>query len=247
MRIAIYSDIHTEAHFDSDGARDSGEAFIAALDPTDVDVVVLAGDIGTLDGLRRTIELFAAKYRHVVFVPGNHEHWHCTRSDIRAAELSLEGWFPNFHWLNREVVTIEGQRFIGATLWFRDHPMNEVYSGRLADFFNIPGFRTWIYEENAKAIAFLEREARGGDVVITHHAPSAASREERYAGSETNRFYICDMVPLILERQPRLWIHGHMHASKDYQIEETRVVCNPYGYQVTFLNPQFDPRKIIEV
>jgi len=28
----------------------------------------------------------------------------------------------------------------------------------------------------------------------------------------------------------KLWIHGHTHDSFDYNIGDTRVVCNPVGY-----------------
>jgi hypothetical protein len=27
-----------------------------------------------------------------------------------------------------------------------------------------------------------------------------------------------------------LWIHGHMHDPFDYEINGTRVICNPRGY-----------------
>ena len=36
-----------------------------------------------------------------------------------------------------------------------------------------------------------------------------------------------------------LWIHGHMHDSFDYEINGTRVVCNPRGYTPFELNPDF--------
>ncbi len=50
-----------------------------------------------------------------------------------------------------------------------------------------------------------------------------------------------------------LWIHGHMHASSDYTVAPegtlagTRVVCNPRGYAPKHLNPNFNPRLLIEV
>ena len=38
------------------------------------------------------------------------------------------------------------------------------------------------------------------------------------------------MEPLIIEMQPRLWVHGHTHEIFDYYIGTTRVLCNPRGY-----------------
>ncbi|WP_210255058.1 hypothetical protein [Bradyrhizobium symbiodeficiens] len=29
---------------------------------------------------------------------------------------------------------------------------------------------------------------------------------------------------------PALWLHGHVHANRDYQVGATRVVANPRGY-----------------
>ena len=47
-------------------------------------------------------------------------------------------------------------------------------------------------------------------------------------------------APLVEERGARLWIHGHTHISFDYQVGDTRVVCNARGYpgeQGTSMNP----------
>ena len=52
------------------------------------DAIILAGDIShDLGILRETLGLFAAKYRHVFYTPGNHELW-CHKSD--GCEDSLE-------------------------------------------------------------------------------------------------------------------------------------------------------------
>ena len=44
-----------------------------------------------------------------------------------------------------------------------------------------------------------------------------------------------------------LWIHGHTHASCDYLIGKTRVLCNPRGYAPDDLNPCFDPYLIVTI
>jgi Icc-related predicted phosphoesterase len=55
------------------------------------------------------------------------------------------------------------------------------------------------------------------------------------------------MDDLILEHQPPLWIHGHIHKSFDYRIEKTRIVCNPRGYASTAENKEFRPDFTLEV
>ena len=44
---------------------------------------------------------------------------------------------------------------------------------------------------------------------------------------------------VIESAQPALWVHGHTHSSADYQVGDTRVVCNPYGYYRHEVNTEF--------
>lgn len=58
--------------------------------------------------------------------------------------------------------------------------------------------------------------------------------------------YASDLEELVARSRARLWVHGHIHAVSDYQIAETRVVCNPRGYP--FQNvPGFNPGFILVV
>lgn len=69
-------------------------------------------------------------------------------------------------------------------------------------------------------------------VVVGHHAPSTRSIHEMYAhDSIMNGGYSSNLDEFILDHpQIRLWTHGHTHHPFDYQIGDTRVVCNPRGY-----------------
>jgi hypothetical protein len=47
-----------------------------------------------------------------------------------------------------------------------------------------------------------------------------------------NGAYHSDLREFILDRpQIKLWTHGHTHHPFDYMIGETRIVCNPRGYE----------------
>lgn len=70
----------------------------------------------------------------------------------------------------------------------------------------------------------------GPTVVVTHHAPSPQSIPLRFAGSPLNANFVSDAEWLLQGRRARLWIHGHLHDSFDYEVDGTRVVCNPRGY-----------------
>jgi Icc-related predicted phosphoesterase len=52
----------------------------------------------------------------------------------------------------------------------------------------------------------------------------------------------------IIEAQPNLWLHGHIHSNVDYIIGQTRIVCNPRGYHdINSLNPDFNPSLTIKL
>lgn len=92
----------------------------------------------------------------------------------------------------------------------------------------------------------------GATVVVTHHAPSAGSVHPQHGGDHLTPSFVSDL-PGELFLHPFaevLWVHGHTHASADYQRKTTRVLSNPRGYPVrtgVFENPDFDPRLIVDV
>jgi hypothetical protein len=91
---------------------------------------------------------------------------------------------------------------------------------------------------------------REGDVIITHFLPSWRSVHPKWAAAATNCFFVSDQEPLMVERKPALWLHGHTHDSADYQVGPTRVVCNPFGYAVQggqHLNPRYTEEKFLDV
>ena len=237
MRILVVSDLHCEFH------RDGGRSMVASL--PEADVIVLAGDIVVARNISGPLKLFCAKWPHVVFVEGNHELYGGNPITVHKELSELVSTTPNFHWLNNSAVTIDGQRFIGGTLWFAAWPAMD--RSWLNDFHVIKGFEPWVWQENAKTLTYLAAEVLPTDVVVTHHCPSWQSSHPKFAGSPFNRFFVCDVEPIIREHQPKLWIHGHTHESFDYKVGETRVVCNPFGYAAREENPAFNPDKIIDL
>jgi hypothetical protein len=116
MRIQLFSDLHLERYPD----------FQPRLSP-DVDVVVLAGDIGSYQfgsrlntddfGLERFSPLrLDASCPKVLFVPGNHE-FDSLEFDETTLRLRETCDRLGIGWLEREVVTLGRVRFVGTTLW----------------------------------------------------------------------------------------------------------------------------------
>lgn len=103
-------------------------------------------------------------------------------------------------------------------------------------------------EEELKLAKEENRNSR--TVVITHQAPCELSVAPEFKANRTvqllNGAYYSDLSEMILDYEPALWIHGHMHNSFDYMLGKTRIVCNPQGYKSN-LNPDFQKELIIEV
>lgn len=116
MRIQLFSDLHLERYPD----------FRPQFAPN-VDVVVLAGDIGSYQAGSRLntddfgLERFSPLRQgstcpKVLYIPGNHEfdslEFDETYTRLRAICDSL-----GIIWLEREIVTLGRVRFVGTTLW----------------------------------------------------------------------------------------------------------------------------------
>jgi len=230
MKLHLLSDLHTE---------------FADFSPpdTNADIVILAGDIGVgLGG----IEWAARRFPNapVIYVPGNHEFYD---HDIGLTEELKAAAPPNIHVLNNDKLELHGVRFLGSTLLadFNLYGAAEAWFSRrrarrlLEDFTSIRnGGRRFTPEdsvelhETSKAwlVAELEKIFEGSTVVVTHHLPALTSIAKRYANDSLNPAFASRLEDIIEKHRPELWIHGHTHVPCDYELFDTRVVCNPGGY-----------------
>lgn len=78
-------------------------------------------------------------------------------------------------------------------------------------------------------------------VVVTHHAPSKRSINTAHSGNGLDPAFASDLDDFILAHpEIKVWVHGHTHMSFDYQIGETRVFANQYGYYFEDQKRKFD-------
>lgn len=243
MKIKIVSDVHTNFIHGSDHPGEFMEPEIY----DQPDVLIIAGDLHEAGSMKEAMAWFADHYEVVIFTPGNHDYYRGNFDDVDADLAQLNEIYPNVYGLQNQSVTIDGVTFHGTTMWFRDHPLNAANSRRMNDFRLIKGFAEKVYDRNTAARKYLESNVRLGDVVVTHHSPCIKSSHPRYANDPLNNFYVCDMTHVMYGNKPAIWAHGHTHDSYDYMIDETRVVCNPFGYFRYQENHGFDPGVMIEV
>ena len=264
MRLLILSDLHHELW-----REQAPQGDLALSRP---DAVILAGDIDTGS---RAVAWAATAFAGlpVLYVHGNHEgyghHLDKVRQELRAACAAT----PNVHFLDADTHVItdpagNAVRFLGATLWtdFRllgddtrqaamrdaEAVMNDYKRIRLANM----GFRKLRAADtamfHAQQKAWLARELaqpfEGRTVVISHMAPSLLSVDDAYGSEGCSPAYASRLDDLAA--QADLWVHGHLHVSRDYRIGPCRVVANPCGYKTrsgTPQNPQFNPNFIVEL
>jgi Icc-related predicted phosphoesterase len=253
VRLNVLSDLHLSL-----GALEHPE--------TDADLVVLAGDAG-----RPAVAMEWARgfRRPVLFVAGNHEFYGGTIAGT-VAELKRLAQGSQVTVLDDEAVVMGGVRFLGSTLWTdfrlfghgerRDeavqmavqlmHDFRKIHRDEARQVVFTPADAAALFDRHA---AWLERCLQqphdGPTVVVTHHAPSTRSVEARFEGSPLNACFASNAEHLLDGARAALWIHGHMHHSIDYDLNGTRVVCNPRGYVVKGVaeNPRFDAGFTVDV
>lgn len=228
MRVALVSDLHFEFH------RDYGDAIVASLDPTGVDVLVLAGDIAVGARLPEALGKLCQRYAKakVLLVLGNHEYYQTSPEAMEDVCHQARVENPNLEILDNRVVDIQGVRFAGTSLWFRDDPLNAKYKDGLTDFGVIRNFVPWVYQQNQMSEQFIRtvlKSERPPDVVVTHHLPSERCVAERYKGDNLNRFFVAPIADS-LPKLPRYWFYGHTHTALDEEWDGCRFATNPKGY-----------------
>jgi predicted phosphodiesterase len=266
MKIQIASDLHLDL------LPRMGGADPAIIEPTDADMLVLAGDIHDgCDGIDRFQSWKAGA--DVIYVAGNHEYYgHVYRS--KQTQIQARANEVGIHFLERSSVVLEGVRFLGATLWtdyrlfeprysqplamheakqrLNDHRLIRMERGAFspADALAIHAqSRQWLKEE-------LTKPFDGKTVVVTHHGPHPNSVHEKYKDDFLSAAFVSDLGDLL--QGADLWIHGHVHDSFHYQIGRCRVIANPAGYvlnrrslknmrEAQFENSEFNPRLIVEI
>ena len=166
---------------------------------------------------------------------------------------------------------IDGWLFVGSTLWtdmgrgnedaisMARFGMNDYHKVTNSEKPNITPYRRRVsllapedtVEEHVRVMAELEEVYRVNKgelpiVFIGHHAPTPQSVAPRFARDTLgNMAYASDLTEFILHHPDiLLWTHGHTHTNFDYEVGNTRVVCNPRGYigyesQADHFNPQF--------
>ena len=205
------------------------------------------------------------QFPHVVYVAGNHEFYHGKWVQTLKVLADECAKFPNVYFLERGFKRIDDVIFVGGTLWTdmnRADPLTlHAARGMMNDFRLIrndtAGYTTvkphdTVYRHR-DTLGYIEeivgRREVERYVVVGHHSPSFLSCHENYKNDDLmNGCYHSDLSNFIMDRpQIKLWTHGHTHHCFDYVIGETRIVCNPRGYEGYEPDSGWNPNIVIEI
>ena len=255
MRVNVISDLHLEF---GDLELPGGDVLVISGDACESrtlrkykydpnNLMTEVGNPKRMDRAQRFFHEEVTKYRHCIYVMGNHEHYH---GKYYKTWHELIAEMPdNVEVLEQQSTEIDGVLFLGATLWTscnKADPMTMmVLKNGMNDYRAITNKVNGIYRkldpqdtlaEYSRTVQYFrlmcEQNRDKKIVVCTHHAPSFQSVHENYKHErEMNGGYASDLTEFILEQENILyWTHGHMHDPSDYMVGQCRVICNPRGY-----------------
>jgi Icc-related predicted phosphoesterase len=207
------------------------------------------------------------QFPHVIYIMGNHEFYNgkfYAGIDYMREELAK---YPNIYLLEQDMKIIDDVVFVGGTLWTnmnrRDPLTMHAIEGMMNDFRIIrndhrnyaPMSAQDVVIRHDRTLGYIkvivEQHKDKKCVVVGHHSPSFQSMHPMYANETLmNGGYHSDLSEFIMDHpQIKLWTHGHTHHPFDYVIGETRVVCNPRGYENDGYSEQtgWNPNIVLEV
>lgn len=214
--------------------------------------LLLAGDIGNphMDNYWCFLIDCASKYKHVIFITGNHEYYNIDKSkkytiseiELYIASKLIELNLSNLYYLNNSHCEIEGVIYYGSTLWSHIDDKNKLriqYS--ISDYEHIyidsnklltcDGVNSLHTSQLNMLKGFIESHDESKKLIIlTHHLPTPHLSHYKYKiyGSLYQAFYT-DLSDIFSDKIT-LWICGHTHTPMKYTHNNTKFITNPIGY-----------------
>jgi len=247
MKIALASDVHLEFGrlelFNNENADVlvlSGD-ICTANHLNDRDVYGIMGDNSRSNMYHTFFQECSERFPHVVYVAGNHEHYHGDYAITLPKLKEKLGYLKNLNILDKEYVTIDGVTFIGGTLWtdMNKEDPHTLYSikGYMNDYRIIQNSNNQVHYrdsdgnfhtrtgkltpeetvvEHKEMLAFIDKVTAEmltqKVVVVGHHSPSKLSTKPQYENDTiVNGAYSSDLSDFILDR-PCIKLWTHGHT-----------------------------------
>lgn len=257
MKLALYSDLHLEC---------LPAPWLPPL--LDVDIVILAGDIGRhTHGLRWASDAFThwPRMPSIFYIAGNHEFYGCHLGLL--TELRSPIWeHAGVRLLEKDTAILPGIRILGCTLWsgfdlngsgqmdgcmtearrvINDYSMIRTSGGEHLK----PIDTLRLHRQSIQWLATeLAKPFDGKTILATHFAPHRRCVAPQHEGSVLSPYFVTDLSRLMAAHSIDVWCHGHTHTNVDFVAENgCRVISNQRGYPGEVPESGFRPQLIIEL
>ena len=258
ITLRLASDLHLEflgdyhSHCANNGRDWNSYTVIPKMKGEKDQILILAGDIMMIKFRERFKPFFkdlSERFEQVITIMGNHEHYrhNFLRSYEDYKEFLYE--FDNVIVLQNEALIIDDVAFFMATLWTNFDKRNKsamLYASQAMSDYRVIEYAAhdgtnhmmWTPElsvlEHEKTLVhmkeFFKKYKDMKKVVVSHHLPSTHCTSIQFLGSALNPAFCSYLDDLIIEHAPDVWMYGHTHDSGDFMIGNTRMLCNPRGY-----------------
>lgn len=256
--VKIISDIHGELRIPiykrGVVSEVSDNAYREIVQPNNTtEILVLAGDIGKIrpDTLTSFLRYCCRNWSDVIHVVGNHEFYDKKSSRQRIVEqlrdLSSQEGLENYHFLDRDILTLDGQRFLGCTLWSVPQSQDGLNDFKwirkqTTSTKRFPISCSDMIDWHKEDLQWLTDNVREDDIVITHFMPLSTADLISFGHKTTNSVYDSYYGNTdcwhLFHRLPKMWISGHTHQQFRVQVpvpgpvpnRSVPWICNPFGY-----------------
>jgi hypothetical protein len=251
MKVALCSDVHLEFGTISLENTENADVLILSGDicvAKDVhvrDTYNLRGEHDKSNQIHTFFQECSARFPHVIYILGNHEHYHGDFAKSLTTLRTNLGYLVNLHILEKEYVDINGTLFFGASLWTdmnKEDPQT-LYGikGYMNDYRIIEDSTDPVHFRDSdgnfhtrtgkfspeksvrehKATLLALNEAIGSQplknwIVVGHHAPSKQSTKPQYEKDVmVNGAYSSDLSEFILDH-PQIKLWTHGHTHHNF-------------------------------
>lgn len=225
------------------------------IEPNDADIICLLGDMGVGP---QAVEwsMFESERlnKPIMFLNGNHEYYNYDLGLLQTFREMTKGTKVTI--LENDIYEFMGYRFLGCSLWsdFSSYgPVGKTHAllnatKFISDFTYIKNFTpNDCIDLHNKSMDWLKDNLTGTkDIVLTHFPPSVWYTAPKYRGDIMSPYFVNDLEPFILERQPLAWLSGHSHYNIKKYVGKTLLMSNQLGYKREGVEG-FNPKLVIEL
>ncbi|MFL0801960.1 MAG: metallophosphoesterase [Agarilytica sp.] len=238
MRIFALSDIHVDYDENAQWIRD------LSLQEYSEDTLILAGDISdSLDRISECFEHAVKKFRHVFFVPGNHDIW-----------VNKERPFCSLEKFHQTLALAKSFGIVTERAKVGDYVIHPLFSwydysfGAPSDYIKMawmdfkrcqwPDFLTHPKEISDHFLSLnalpIPTQGEAQNVITFSHFLPRIDLMPAYIPAKMQELYAV-LGSIEIEKKlrllsPKIHVYGHSHLNRDMSIEGVRYINNAFGY-----------------